>query len=51
VKFVSTPPLPEPQDQSRARVEAKAKEQRIISEGDDTVIVEDTSFDDEEKRL
>jgi hypothetical protein len=51
VKFVSepasSPPLVEIPDEGKG----KAKERREVSEGDDTVVVEDTSDEDDEDTL
>jgi hypothetical protein len=46
-KFVSEPPSPPELVEVPEEGKAKAKEWREVSEGDDTVVVEDTSDDDE----
>jgi hypothetical protein len=51
-KFVSEPPSPPQQVEVPEERKAKAKERREVSEGDDTVFVEDTSDkDDDEETL
>jgi hypothetical protein len=53
VKFVSEPASPprlvEIPDEGKGK--AKAKERRKVGEGDDTVVVEDTSDEDDEETL
>jgi hypothetical protein len=46
-KFVSEPPLPPQLVEVPEEGKAKAKEQREVGEGDDTVVVEDTSEEDD----
>jgi hypothetical protein len=48
-KFVSQPPPPPQLVDVPEEGKAKAKEQREVGEGDDTVIVEDTSKEDDDK--
>jgi hypothetical protein len=43
------PLLPESQKQSGVRVEAKAKERRVVGKGDDAVIIKDTLSDDDDE--
>jgi hypothetical protein len=46
-KFVSEPPLPPQLVEVPEEGKAKAKERREVGEGDDTVVVEDTSEEDD----
>jgi hypothetical protein len=48
-KFVSEPPPQEVEIPEEGKT--KAKEQREIGEGDDTVVVQDTSGNDDEETL
>jgi hypothetical protein len=48
-KFVSEPPLPPQEVEIPEEGKTKAKERREVSEGDDTVIVEDTSDEDDDE--
>jgi hypothetical protein len=51
-KFVSEPPPPPPQKiEIPEEGKTKAKERREVGEGDDTVVVEDTSDEDDEETL
>jgi hypothetical protein len=49
-KFVSEPPPPPQEVEIPEEGKTKARERRVVGEGDDTVVVEDTSdkYDDEE---
>jgi hypothetical protein len=51
VKFVSAPALPPRLVNISKEGKGKAKERREVGEGDDTVIVEDTSDEEEEEML
>jgi hypothetical protein len=51
VKFVSEPASPPRLVEIPEEGKGKAKERREISEGDDTVVVEDTSDEDDEETL
>jgi hypothetical protein len=51
VKFVSEPALPPRLVEIPEEGKGKAKEHREVGEGDDTVIVEDTSDEDDEEPL
>jgi hypothetical protein len=51
VKFVSEPASPPRLVEIPKEGKGKAKECREVSEGDDTVIVEDTSDEDDEETL
>jgi hypothetical protein len=51
VKFVSEPALPPRLVEILEEGKGKAKERREIGEGDDTVVVEDTSDEDDEETL
>jgi hypothetical protein len=51
VKFVSGPALPPRLVEIPEEGKGKAKERREVGEGDDTVIVEDTSDEDDEETL
>jgi hypothetical protein len=42
-------PLPESEEQSGARAEGKGKEQQVVGEGDDAIIIEHTSSDDDDE--
>jgi hypothetical protein len=42
-KFISEPPLPPQEVEIPEEGKTKAKERREVGEGDDTVVVEDTS--------
>jgi hypothetical protein len=46
-KFVSEPPLPPQEVEIPEEGKTKAKERREVGEGDDTVVVEDTSDEDD----
>jgi hypothetical protein len=48
-KFVSEPPLPPQLVEVPEEGKAKAKEQREVGEGDDTVVMEDTSDEDDDE--
>jgi hypothetical protein len=48
-KFVSEPPLPPQLVEVPEEGKAKAKERREVGKGDDTVVVEDTSEEDEDE--
>jgi hypothetical protein len=48
-KFVSEPPSPPQLAEVPEEEKAKAKERREVGEGDDTVVVEDTSDEDDDK--
>jgi hypothetical protein len=48
-KFVSEPPLPPQLVEVPEEGKAKAKEQREVGEGDDTVVVEDMSEEDDDE--
>jgi hypothetical protein len=48
-KFVSEPPLPPQLVEVPEEGKTKAKERREVGEGDDTVVVEDTSDEDEDE--
>jgi hypothetical protein len=51
VKFVSDPVSPPRLVEIPDEGKGKAKEHREVSEGDDTVVVEDTSNEDDEEML
>jgi hypothetical protein len=51
VKFVSEPASPARLVEVPDQGKAKAKERREVGEGDDTVVVEDTSKEDDEETL
>jgi hypothetical protein len=51
VKFVSKPTSPPRLVEIPDEGKSKAKERREVSEGDDTVVVEDTSDEDDEETL
>jgi hypothetical protein len=51
VKFVSEPASPPRLVEIPDEGKGKAKERREVSEGDDTVVVEDTSDEDDEETL
>jgi hypothetical protein len=51
VKFVSEPASPPRLVEIPDEEKLKAKEHREVSEGDDTVVVEDTSEEDDEETL
>jgi hypothetical protein len=51
VKFVSEPASPPQLVEVPEEGKAKAKERREVGEGDDTVVVEDTSEEDDEETL
>jgi hypothetical protein len=48
-KFVSEPPLPPQEVEIPKEGKTKAKERREVGEGDDTVVVEDTSNDEDDE--
>jgi hypothetical protein len=48
-KFVSEPKLPPQLVEVPEEGKAKAKEQREVNEGDDTIVVEDTSNEDNDE--
>jgi hypothetical protein len=48
-KFVSEPPPPLQEVEIPKEGKTKAKERREVGEGDDTVVVEDTSDEDDDK--
>jgi hypothetical protein len=48
-KFVSEPPSPPQLVEVPEEGKAKAKERRKVGEGDDTIVVEDTSDEDDDK--
>jgi hypothetical protein len=48
-KFVSEPALPPQLVEVPEEGKAKAKEQREVDEGDDTVVIEDTSDEDDDE--
>jgi hypothetical protein len=50
-KFVSEPPSPPQEVEIPEEGKTKAKERREVGEGDDTVVVEDTSDEDDEETL
>jgi hypothetical protein len=50
-KFVSEPPPPPQEVEIPEEGKTKAKERREIGEGDDTVVVEDTSDEDDKETL
>jgi hypothetical protein len=50
-KFISEPQPPPQEVEIPEEGKTKAKERQEVGEGDDTVIVEDTSDDDEEETL
>jgi hypothetical protein len=50
-KFVSEPPPPPQEVEIPEEGKTKAKERREVGEGDDTVVVEDTSDEDDEETL
>jgi hypothetical protein len=49
VKFISDPPSPLQLEYALAEGKGKAKERHEVSEGDDTVTIEDTSDDEDEE--
>jgi hypothetical protein len=49
-KFVSEPPPPPQEVEIPKEGKTKAKEQREVSEGDDTVVMEDTSDEDDDEQ-
>jgi hypothetical protein len=51
LKFVSKPTSPPRLVEIPDEGKGKAKERREVSEGDDTVVVEDTSDEDDEETL
>jgi hypothetical protein len=51
VKFVSEPALPPSLVEIPNEGKGKAKERRKVGEGDDTIVVEDTSEEDDEETL
>jgi hypothetical protein len=51
VKFVSEPASPPRLVEIPEEGKGKTKERRKVSEGDDTVIIEDTSYEDDEETL
>jgi hypothetical protein len=51
VKFVSEPASPPRLVEIPEEGKGKAKERRKVSEGDDTVVIEDTSDEDDEEML
>jgi hypothetical protein len=51
VKFVSEPTSPPRLVEILEEGKGKAKERRKVGEGDDTVVVEDTSDEDDEETL
>jgi hypothetical protein len=50
-KFVSEPPPPPQEVEIPEEGKTKAKERREVGDGDDTVVVEDTSDEDDEETL
>jgi hypothetical protein len=48
-KFVSEPPPPSQEVEIPEEANTKAKEQREIGEGDDTIVLEDTSDEDDDE--
>jgi hypothetical protein len=50
-KFVSEPPPPPQEIEIPKEGKTKAKERREVGEGDDTIVVGDTSDEDDEKTL
>jgi hypothetical protein len=50
-KFVSEPPPPPQEVEIPEEGKTKAKERHEVSEGDDTVVVEDTSDEDDKETL
>jgi hypothetical protein len=50
-KFVSEPPSPPQLVEVTEEGKAKTKERREVGEGDDTVVVEDTSDEDDDKEM
>jgi hypothetical protein len=50
-KFVSEPPPPPQEVEIPEEGKTKAKERREVSEGDDTVVLEDTSDEDDDKEM
>jgi hypothetical protein len=50
-KFVSEPASPPRLVEIPEEGKSKAKERREVSEGDDTIVVEDTSDEDDEETL
>jgi hypothetical protein len=48
-KFISEPPSPPQLVEVPEEGKAKAKERREVGEGDDTVVMEDTSDEDEDE--
>jgi hypothetical protein len=50
-KFVSEPPPPPQEVDIPEEGKIKAKERREVSKGNDTVVVEDTSDEDDEETL
>jgi F420-dependent methylenetetrahydromethanopterin dehydrogenase len=51
VKFVSKPASPHQLVEILDEGKSKAKERREVGEGDDTVVIEDTSDEDDEETL
>jgi hypothetical protein len=51
VKFISEPALPPSLVEIPNEGKGKAKERRKVGEGDDTIVVEDTSEEDDEETL
>jgi hypothetical protein len=45
------PATPQAQKQPQGKAEAKSKERRVVGEGDDTIVVEDSSNDEDEETL
>jgi hypothetical protein len=51
-KFTSAPPSPPHlQEQAQGKAEPKAKECREVGEGNDAVVIEDSSDDEDEEML
>jgi hypothetical protein len=50
-KFVSEPPPPPQEVEIPEKGKTKAKERQEVGEGDDTVVVEDTSDEDDEEEM
>jgi hypothetical protein len=48
-KFVSEPPSPPQLVEVPEKGKTKAKEQREVGEGDDTIVVQDTSDEDDDE--
>jgi hypothetical protein len=51
LKFVSEPASPPQLVEIPEEGKGKAKERREVGEGDDTVVVEDTSYEDDEETI